>query len=249
MVMAKAKMRKTKVKKAKRAVTARKTKTKKGKRPVKKAVRKTKSVKSKAKKPVAKKAAPSKPKTYKILMMGAAYGSLLAAKMLFGGHQIHHVCLPAEADLINAEGFKVRLPVRGRSDPVVLDSQKLPGKVTASGTAGVNPKDFDLIGLAMQEPQYRSPGVRELLDAVAKSKVPCMSIMNMPPLPYLARVPGVVKRVSSNPDSYVYLAESIRVHPDQAALAAMMERAGLERVEYFNLAAGIAAVHRGYKAV
>jgi hypothetical protein len=43
----------------------------------------------------------------------------------------------------------------------------------------------------MQEPQYRSPGVRELLDAVAKSKVPCMSIMNMPPLPYLARIPGI----------------------------------------------------------
>jgi len=43
----------------------------------------------------------------------------------------------------------------------------------------------------MQEPQYRSPGVRELLDAVAKSKVPCMSIMNMPPLPYLKRIPGL----------------------------------------------------------
>jgi len=83
------------------------------------------------------------------------------------------------------------LPVRGRKDPVVLDSQKLPGKVTASGTAGVNPKDFDLIGLAMQEPQYRSPGVRELLDAVAKSRVPCMSIMNMPPLPYVKRIPGL----------------------------------------------------------
>jgi len=131
------------------------------------------------------------PAAYKILIMGAAYGSLLASKMLFGGHKIHHVCLPAEADLINAEGFKVRLPVRGRSDPVVLDSQKLPGKVTASGTAGVNPKDFDLIGLAMQEPQYRSPGVRELLDAVAKSRVPCMSIMNMPPLPYVKRIPGL----------------------------------------------------------
>src|ERR1700690_2512009 len=123
-VMAKAKKRKTKVKKAKRAVTARKTKSKKGKRPVKKAVRKTKPVKSKAKKPVAKKTVSSKPKTYKILMMGAAYGSLLAAKMLFGGHQIHHVCLPAEADLINVEGFKVRLPVRGRSEPVVLDSDR-----------------------------------------------------------------------------------------------------------------------------
>src|SRR6202163_2925044 len=43
----------------------------------------------------------------------------------------------------------------------------------------------------MQEPQYRSPGVRELLDAAARAKVPCMSIMNMPPLPYLARIPGL----------------------------------------------------------
>ena len=63
--------------------------------------------------------------------------------------------------------------------------------MTAGGATGVNPKDYDLVGLAMQEPQYRSPGVRELLDAVAKSKVPCMSIMNMPPLPYVKRIPGL----------------------------------------------------------
>jgi hypothetical protein len=128
---------------------------------------------------------------YNILMMGASYGSLLASKILFGGHSIHLVCLPAEADLINAEGFRVRLPVKGRKDRVELDSRKLPGKVTAGGTAGVNPANYDLVGLAMQEPQYRSPGVRELLDAVAKSRVPCMSIMNMPPLPYIKRIPGL----------------------------------------------------------
>src|SRR5205814_6849488 len=128
---------------------------------------------------------------YNILLMGASYGSLLASKMLFGGHKIHLVCLPAEADLINAEGFRGRLPVKGRKDPVVLDSQKLPGKVTAGPATGVKPSDYDLIGLAMQEPQYRSPGVRELLDAVATSRVPCMSIMNMPPLPYVKRVPGL----------------------------------------------------------
>ena len=77
--------------------------------------------------------------TYNILMMGAAYGSLLASKILFGGHKMTIVCLPAEADLINAEGFRVRLPVKGRKDPVVIDSRKLPGKVTAGGTAGVEP--------------------------------------------------------------------------------------------------------------
>ena len=128
---------------------------------------------------------------YNILLMGASYGSLLASKLLFGGHSVHLVCLPAESDLINAEGFRVRLPIRGRKDPIVIDSRELPGKVSASGTQGVNPKDYDLVGLAMQEPQYRSAGVRELLDAVAKSRVPCMSIMNMPPLPYVRRIPGL----------------------------------------------------------
>jgi hypothetical protein len=131
------------------------------------------------------------PATYNILIMGASYGSLLASKLLFGGHQVKLVCLPAEADLINAEGFRVRLPVRGRKDPIEIDSRKLPGKVSAAGPGDVTPSDYDLVGLAMQEPQYRSPGVRELLDAVARSKVPCMSIMNMPPLPYVKRIPGL----------------------------------------------------------
>src|SRR5262249_12930205 len=131
------------------------------------------------------------PGPYKILIMGASYGSLLASKILFGGHKLHLVCLPAEADLINSEGFRVRLPVRGRKDSIELDSRKLPGQVTAGPAAGVNPKDYDLVGLAMQEPQYRSAGVRELLDAVGKSRVPCMSIMNMPPLPYIKRIPGL----------------------------------------------------------
>ena len=128
---------------------------------------------------------------YNILMLGASYGSLLASKLLFGGHSIHLVCLPAEADLINAEGFKVRLPVRGRPEPVLLESKKLPGKVTAGPAAGVNPADFDLVGLCMQEPQYRSGDVRALLSAVGKARVPCMSIMNMPPLAYMRRIPGL----------------------------------------------------------
>src|SRR3982075_3195141 len=131
------------------------------------------------------------PATYNILIMGASYGSLLASKLMFGGHNVKLVCLPAEADLINAEGFRVRLPIKGGKAPIEIDSRKLPGKVSAAGPGDVNPSDYDLVGLAMQEPQYRSPGVRELLDAVARSRVPCMSIMNMPPLPYVKRIPGL----------------------------------------------------------
>jgi hypothetical protein len=128
---------------------------------------------------------------YNILILGASYGSLLASKILFGGHSVKLVCLPAEADLINSEGFRVRIPLRGRSEAVELESSKLSGRVSAAGPADVDPREYDLVGLAMQEPQYGSPGVRELMSAVAKSRVPCMSIMNMPPLPYMRRIPGI----------------------------------------------------------
>jgi hypothetical protein len=53
---------------------------------------------------------------YRILILGASYGSLLASKILFGGHSVKLVCLPEEANLINSEGFRVRLPVRGRAE-------------------------------------------------------------------------------------------------------------------------------------
>ena len=130
-------------------------------------------------------------KPCKILILGASYGSLLSSKLLLAGHEVTHVCLPNEVELINAEGFRVRLPVKGYEKPVTLDSRELPGKVRAAGVTDVVPKHYDLIGLAMQEPQYRVPGVRELLAAVARSRKPCMSIMNMPPLPYLRRIPGL----------------------------------------------------------
>src|SRR5262245_4164901 len=129
------------------------------------------------------------PTRYKILILGASYGSLLASKLLMAGHSTRLVCLPAEAELMNTEGFRVRMPIKGREGLVEIDSRQLPGKMSAGGTDGINPADDDLVALAMQEPQYRSPGVRELMSAVAKAKVPCMSIMNMPPLTYLRRIP------------------------------------------------------------
>ena len=127
----------------------------------------------------------------KILILGASYGSLLGVKLVLAGHDVTLVCLPQEAALINAKGAIVRMPVKGREGLVEVNSRNALGKLVAKGPAEVDPKSFDLVALAMQEPQYRSPGVRELLDAVARSRVPCMSIMNMPPLPYLARIPGV----------------------------------------------------------
>jgi demethylmenaquinone methyltransferase/2-methoxy-6-polyprenyl-1,4-benzoquinol methylase len=60
-------------------------------------------------------------------------------------------------------------------------------------------------------------------------------------------LPALGKYVAKDEAAYRYLAESIRMHPDQETLKAMMAAAGLEAVDYFNLAAGIVALHRGFK--
>src|SRR5262245_8751958 len=131
------------------------------------------------------------PTTYNILILGASYGSLLGTKLALAGHTVSLVCLPDEADLINREGAIVRMPVKGRNGLVDINSKRLPGQMSAGGTTAFKPADYDLVALAMQEPQYRVPSVRELLEAVASARVPCMSIMNMPPLTYLQRLPGL----------------------------------------------------------
>jgi len=124
--------------------------------------------------------------------MGASYGSLLASKILFGGHKLHLVCLPAEADLINAEGFACGCRCRGRKDPVELDSRKLPGKVTAGPAAGVNPKDYDLgrpchAGAAISLARRARTPRRGWQNRACRA---CRSL-NMPPLPYVKRIPGL----------------------------------------------------------
>ena len=60
-------------------------------------------------------------------------------------------------------------------------------------------------------------------------------------------LPRIGRLVTNDEASYRYLAESIRMHPDQTTLKQMMEQAGFERCEYFNLTGGVVAIHRGYK--
>ena len=60
-------------------------------------------------------------------------------------------------------------------------------------------------------------------------------------------IPLLGRLVTGDRDSYQYLAESIRMHPDQETLKSMMEEAGFERCRYDNLAAGIVALHIGYR--
>lgn len=134
--------------------------------------------------------------TFNILILGASYGALLAIKCVAAGHRVTMTCRTATAALINAEGIRVRLPIKGRRDIglnglVEVESKALKGSLTACTPQQVTDLTaFDLVVLAMQEPQYRQDGIRELMQQIALAKLPCMPIMNMPPLPYLARLVG-----------------------------------------------------------
>ena len=131
------------------------------------------------------------PETYNVLILGASYGSLLGVKLAMAKHTVQLVCLPEEADLINSEGAIVKFPIRGRDGLIEICTRDLAGSVSALGPEQACPEDFDLVVLAMQEPQYRHRSIRDLLDRISESARPCMSIMNMPPLPYLERIPGL----------------------------------------------------------
>ena len=128
---------------------------------------------------------------YDILILGASYGSLFGTKLLMAGHRVSMVCTKPTADLINREGTIVRFPIKGRGAPLDIASKNLPGTLSAATPDDVDPAKSDLIVLGMQEAQYGASGVRELMDRVARSRKPCLAIMNMPPLPYLKRVPGL----------------------------------------------------------
>ena len=127
----------------------------------------------------------------KILILGASYGSLLATKLLLAGQTVSLVCFSHEADLINSEGILVRIPLKRRAGVTEIASRRLPGKLDATTPDAADPSRYDLVCLAMQEPQYRSAEVRELMSRIAALGKPVMSIMNMPPLPFLARIPAL----------------------------------------------------------
>jgi len=128
---------------------------------------------------------------HNVLILGASYGSLFGTKLLMAGHTVSLVCTKPTADLINRDGTIVRMPIKGRATALDIASKSLPGALSATTPEAVDPAAFDLIVLGMQEAQYGAPGVRELTGRVARSRVPCLAIMNMPPLPYLRRIPGL----------------------------------------------------------
>jgi demethylmenaquinone methyltransferase/2-methoxy-6-polyprenyl-1,4-benzoquinol methylase len=141
-----------------------------------------------------------------------------------------------------------RLLDEGRLGPVAqCDAERLPFPdnrfdivTVAFGLRNMTHKDQALAEMR----RVLRPGGRLLV--LEFSKVweplgPAYDFYSFKVLPWLGR------KIANDPDSYRYLAESIRMHPDQGMLKSMMEQAGLARVDYFNLTAGVVALHRGYK--
>jgi len=127
----------------------------------------------------------------KVLILGASYGSLLSTKLLMAGHDVTLVCLPDEASLINASGTEVRIKLRDEAEHRSISSSGQPGKLDAVTPANASPEAYDLVGLAMQEPQYSAPEIAKLLERIGLAGTPCLSIMNMPPLAFLRRIPAL----------------------------------------------------------
>ncbi|HAO41030.1 MAG TPA: hypothetical protein DCR53_10755 [Afipia sp.] len=123
-----------------------------------------------------------------ILILGASYGSLLGTKLLMAGHNVTLVCRKNTAELINRDGTEVRIQLRGEPAHRSIFSRDLPGKLDATSPDKVDLSRYDLVALAMQEPQYTNHTIRVLMIKIAAAKLPCLSIMNMPPLPYLKRI-------------------------------------------------------------
>lgn len=88
------------------------------------------------------------------------------------------------------------------------------------------------------------PGGRVIVLEFSKVWKPLQSFYDLYSFKVLPAMGGLIAR---DPDSYRYLVESIRVHPSQEELKQLMQNAGFERVEYFNLSASVVALHRGYK--
>ena len=128
---------------------------------------------------------------YRVLVLGASYGALLGTKLIMAGHDVTLVCRKATADLINANGTDVRIKLRGEDEHRSILSGNQPGSLDATSPGEVDLASYDMVALAMAEPQYGSDDIRILLRKIAEAELPCLSIMNMPPLPYLKRIPGL----------------------------------------------------------
>jgi hypothetical protein len=122
---------------------------------------------------------------HSVLVIGASYGLLPAAKIAAAGHHVTVVGRAEEVSTIITDGVAIEFSAKKILRPPL-------GKngLSFCVPSAVNPDDFDIAFLAIQEPQAKAPELRALLARIGDS-LPVASIMNMPPPPFLARIPNL----------------------------------------------------------
>jgi hypothetical protein len=121
----------------------------------------------------------------RILFLGASYGVVLGMRAAAAGHQITFACRQQEADLINEGKLLLRIPAKDHALTVEISPSQCAVAPAAFTPDEIDPQPFDLVCLAMQEPQYSAAGIRSLVGRIAAARTPCLSIMNMPLPPFL----------------------------------------------------------------
>jgi len=183
---------------------------------------------------------------HRVLDVASGSGDLAAAFARRAGPTGQVVMTDINAAML--EVGRDKLIDRGLFPPLALcDAEKLPFAdntfdlvSVAFGLRNMTHKDQALAEMA----RVTRPGGRVLVLEFSRPWKPLSRAYDAYSFSVL---PLLGKYVARDEAAYRYLAESIRMHPDQETLKSMMQAAGLARVEYFNLTAGVVALHRGYK--
>lgn len=126
-----------------------------------------------------------------ILVLGASYGLLIGTRLALAGHAVTLVARLSEVTRFRSNGLSVELAVKEGDETIHIGQDDLPQAMSFATPEEAVACRFDLAFLALAEPQYRAPEIASLLEALTKAGTPSVSIMNMPPSPFLARLPGI----------------------------------------------------------
>lgn len=122
----------------------------------------------------------------RILVLGSSYGLLPGVRLALAGHYVTFVGRPEEVAAMASEPLRLLLP--DRRGGTGFDLAAPAERIALTAPEQANPSAVDLVLLAMQEPHYADPAISALLSLIGTSGTPCLSIMNLPPPPFLIRL-------------------------------------------------------------